>query len=241
MHRFYINNKIELNSLVLLSKEESYHAIKVLRLKIGDKLELLDGSDIFVCKINSIIDNLVEVLALEKLDSTEPKTKITLFQGMPKADKLSFIIQKCTEIGVYSFEPIFMSRCEVKPSNTDKKVNKLNKIAIEAAKQSGNSHIPDVIDFKNIKDIKDLSEYELILVPWEEEKNISLKSLINSISPTPEKIAIFIGPEGGIDKAEIEYLKTFNAKTVSLGKRILRTETAGLCTAFAILTLLNDL
>ncbi|NMD37241.1 MAG: 16S rRNA (uracil(1498)-N(3))-methyltransferase [Christensenellaceae bacterium] len=241
MYRFYYENNINLNELVLLNKEESYHAIKVLRLKIGDTVEVLDGSNIYSCKIKNITNGLLELLVLEKLEPTEPQTKITLFQGIPKGDKLSTIVQKCTEIGVSSFEPIFMSRCDVKPSNIDKKNAKLNKVAIEAAKQSGRSQIPKVKDFKQLNDIADLKEYDLILVPWEEERNISIYDLMRTISPPPKNIAIFIGPEGGIDKTEIDFLTSLGAKTVSLGKRILRTENAGLCAAFGVLTLLNDL
>ena len=241
MHRFYLNEPFGLGDIVSLSAEESNHAIKVLRLNVGDNVEILNGTDIFNAVIDKIEKNSLLVKILSQRDSIEPNTKITLFQGLPKGDKIYSIVQKCTEVGVHSIVPVLMQRCVKKPSNEQKLIEKCQKTAIEACKQCGRNHIPKIYDICDLHAaIQMLSEYYLIIVPWEEERKNSLKNIVEK-AKLGYNIAVFIGPEGGIDKDEIEILKSAGAITITLGRRILRTETAGECTSFSILSMLNDL
>lgn len=241
MHRFYSDEKIELNSILPLSKEESIHAIKVLRLNKDEYIEILDGNNIYSAKIVEIAKNTVFVQTLAKKDSVEPKTEITLFQGLPKGDKLFTIIQKCTEIGVKSIVPLLMKRSVKKPSNEQKLIEKCNRTAIEACKQCGRNYIPRISKIYELSEVlDDLKDYDMVIVPWEDEKEKNLKTIVENIK-LGYKIAIFIGPEGGIDISEVDKLRAKNAVTVTLGRRILRTETAGECTSFAILSMLNDI
>lgn len=241
MHRFFINENIELGKIYSLSKEESKHAHSVLRLSENCIIELLDGKNIFTAKILKITNNSVDILAMELKPSIEAKTNITLFQGFPKGDKINTIVQKCTEVGIKSIVPVLTKRVVKKPVNTLKIVEKCKRIAIEACKQSGRNFIPIIENIVNFDiAIHMLSNYDIIVVPWENEHSYSLKDIVKE-ELHGKNIAIFIGPEGGIDESEINILKSINAQIITLGKRILRTETAGECTCFAILSMLNDL
>lgn len=241
MHRFYLNLPLAENEIFILNKDESKHAINVLRLSIGSEIELLDGTNSYIANISQIDNGVVYVKTINRRDSVEAITNITLYQGFPKADKIYTIVQKCTEIGVRNIVPVIMKRSVKKPTNENKIIEKCNKIAIEASKQSGRNYIPQItkiIDFKS--SLAELKKYDIIIVPWENSTNISLKDVIKD-DIYGKNIAVLIGPEGGISNEEIQSLENIGAKIITLGKRILRTETAGECTCFAILSMLNDI
>lgn len=162
----------------------------------------------------------------------ESKVHVTIFQGLPKADKMEYIIQKSTELGAVKIVPVEMVRCVVKLDNKkeDKKIERWQKIAESAAKQSGRDLIPKVEMPININDLcKMIKDFDAVILAYEEEKENTLKNELKKLNKNESiNIGVIIGPEGGIDKSEIEKLANAGAKVVTLGKRILRTETASL-------------
>lgn len=209
------------------------HIKNVLRMKTGDKVYLSNGSDLeYECSLSewtqdSILAKIEDVHGME----TELPAKITLYQGLPKGDKMEMIIQKAIELGVTEIVPTAMKRCVVKldAKKAAKKVSRWNTIALSAAKQAKRGIIPEVREVRSFKEIlEEVKDIELMLVPYEEAKGMQeSKELINKANGK-KSIGIIIGPEGGFEKEEIEQLKAVGGKTMSLGKRILRTETAGM-------------
>ena len=159
---------------------------------------------------------------------------VVLFQGLPKADKMELIVQKCTELGVSGIVPVIMDRVIVKldEKNESKKIERWQKIAKEAATQSGRQKIPYVEKAINLKNsIEKLSKYDIVIVPYECEKENHIKNVLRNMDENVKNIAIVVGPEGGFSDGDIEILSELtNMKKVSLGPRILRTETAGFIT-----------
>ena len=184
--------------------------------------------------------NEIECKIEEKIGkSTESNVHITLFQGIPKFEKMELIIQKNTEVGVNNIVPVIMERTVVKLDEkvASKKLDRWQKIAEIAAKQSMRDIIPDVKSIIKTKEI-DVDRYDVVLVAYENEEHNMLKAELKKLESQNKQeynIAIVIGPEGGISEKEIELLDEKNVKFVSLGKRILRTETAGLVMAGNIL------
>ena len=172
---------------------------------------------------------------IEKIEShVEPHIQVSVFQGLPKADKMEWVIQKSVELGVYDITPVEMKRCVVKLNEKDKikKIQRWQKISEGAAKQSGRNRIPTINSIINIHALcENIKEYDLILVAYENEKENTLKQELKRIKQKNNeelKIAIVIGPEGGIDSEEIARLEEHQAKIITLGNRILRTETVAL-------------
>lgn len=169
---------------------------------------------------------------MQKLEKNKESTlHINIVQALPKADKMEFIIQKCTELGVKEFTPLSLKRCVVKIDSKDeqKKILKWQKQAEVASKQCGRDIIPTVNKIYNINALQDLlKDYDLVLLAYESEENNTLKSEIEKLNKKDASIAVIIGPEGGLEEAEVEYLKQNGARVVTLGNRILRTETAGM-------------
>jgi 16S rRNA (uracil1498-N3)-methyltransferase len=193
----------------------------------------LDTSKDYKCEIKEIQNEMIICEILEEMQiNSESNVKVTVFQGLPKVDKMELIIQKAVELGVTDITPLEMKRCVVKLIEKDKlkKIERWQKISEVAAKQSGRNIIPQINKVTNIKELKQIFEkYDVILVAYENEKENTIKKELKKLKNGEElKIAIVIGPEGGIEPQEIELLKGYGAKTISLGKRILRTETASL-------------
>ncbi len=233
--RFFSDN-IE-NDIITLSEEDSKHLAKVLRAQVGEIINICDGCGTeYKAEICEISSKSVKSKIIEKyLSKTEPKVKVTIFQGLPKGQKIELIIQKCVEIGAFEFVPVETVRSVVK-LNEDKgkgKEERWNKISMEAAKQSERGIVPKVyspITFD--KAIEIAKNYDLAIIPYEKQEESDLKLFLKDKSP--EKIAIFIGPEGGFEEQEIKKAIDCGIKPVSLGKRILRTETAPL-TALSVI------
>jgi len=170
---------------------------------------------------------------LENLRSNvETDIKVTIFQGLPKADKMEYIIQKSVELGAYDITPVEMKRCIVKLNEKDKekKIQRWQKIAEVAAKQCKRDIIPKINNITNVKLICNIIQnYDIILVAYEKEKERTLKSELKKIKEYNQKnIGIIIGPEGGLDEDDVKLLEESGAKVITLGNRILRTETVAL-------------
>lgn len=228
MYNFFINeNQIENNKAYIIG-QDAKHISQVLRMKKDEEIFICnkENGDRYIAKIESFENNQVNCILLNKVETTEPKINITLFQGMPKADKMEFIIQKVVELGVYEIIPLEMKNCIVKIKDEDKKILRWQAIAESAAKQSKRSIIPKVNRVEKLGNIKDrLKDYDLVLFAYEDEKNVSIKNILTD-NKNISKIAIIVGPEGGFDSKEVKGLEDFGSKAVSLGKSILRTETA---------------
>lgn len=235
MYRFFVQPEQLLASPVRISGEDYKHIHNVLRLKVKEHVYLCAEDDKeYECEIIDYDDEQKEVLLVIVdvfSNCRELSSEIVLFQGFPKGDKLELIIQKAVELGVSEIVPVMMKRCVVKldEKKAEKKVERYNSIALSAAKQSKRGIIPRV---SSVMDLKTACEYcksfDTILVPYELANGMELsKSRIKEAAKT-SKIAVFIGPEGGFDEKEIEQLEAIGGKRVSLGHRILRTETAGL-------------
>ncbi|MBC8588387.1 RsmE family RNA methyltransferase [Paratissierella segnis] len=243
MHRFFVDkSQISEYKIIIIGKDVK-HIKDVLRLKKNEIIEILNDGFVYVCRIERIEKDRIETAIVDrKAGVNESKVDITLFQGLAKGTKMDFIFQKNTEIGVKEFYPIITHRSVVKIKEMDKeqkKINRWNSIVEEAAKQSKRDSIPivrDIITFDKMIDI--LRNEKDIIVPYEEEKSYSIKEgLINS----GKKINIIIGPEGGFEQEEIQILRDVGGKIVTLGNRILRTETAGLVASTIILYEFGDI
>ena len=237
MPKFFVTtNQIE-GKKISIQNEDVNHIKNVLRAKIDDTIEICDSitSKNYICKIKQIEDKHIDCHIVEEIEShLEPHIQVSIFQGLPKADKMELVIQKSVELGVYDITPVEMKRCVVKLNDKDKikKIQRWQKISEGAAKQSGRDRIPTIHPVMNIKAVcENIKEYDLVLVAYENEKENTLKQELKNIKQDQNKqmkIAIIIGPEGGIDKEEIAKFEEYNAKIITLGNRILRTETVAL-------------
>lgn len=202
MPKFFINNNQIQNDNIILIGEDVKHIKNVLRMKEKEEVSIcnIDTSENYKCIIEFFGNDTIECKILNKLISNaEPNVKITIFQALPKAEKMEFIIQKCTEIGVSEFIPITMNRCVVKiDSKTEvKKIDRWQKIAESAAKQSGRDVIPKVKNIINFQNLCQLVEkYDIVLVAYEKENDNTLKNELSKIKNKNLKVGIIIGPEG---------------------------------------------
>ena len=248
MQKFFIEESQIENDKINITGEDVKHISSVLRMQKGE--QILIGSketlETYLTEIEQIEKEKVVAKIIEKLDTqTESNVEIDLYQGLPKADKMELIIQKTTEIGISKVTPVDMVRCIVKldEKDTKKKIERWQKVAEGAAKQSKRSKIPEIKNKIKIKDLENIiSQYDAFIVAYEEENEITLKQELKKLREQEKyKIGILVGPEGGIEEYEIERLKDKGAHIVTLGKRILRTETAGFVATSLIQYELSDL
>lgn len=232
MPKFFTARENITEKAITIDSEDAKHIERVLRLGVGDEITVCDGRGIdYKAKISEIDKCCVkcDILSRKKCD-TEPGIKVTLYQGLPKASKMDYIIQKTTELGITRIVPVTLSRCVVKLENRNaekKKVERWQKIAYEAAKQSGRGVIPEVTMPMTLDEaITDMKEADLAFAPYECETNAGLHDLIDSNSDVGT-VSFMIGPEGGFDITETQKLTDAGITTITLGRRILRTETAG--------------
>ncbi len=232
MSKFFVPRENIYEDKIIIDNTDVSHITKVLRMVIGDEITLCDGMGFdYSAKISDIQSNKVicSILSKEKSD-TEPNISVTLFQGLPKAAKMDYIIQKTTELGISKIVPCSLKRCVVKLDTKkaeEKKCERWQKISEEAAKQSGRGIVPKVNMPLSLKEVLDSAkDYDLFFVPYEAEDTTTIKEVLTSVNE-PKNVAFMIGPEGGFDISEIDVIKKAGIKTVTLGKRILRTETAG--------------
>ncbi|MPQ42246.1 16S rRNA (uracil(1498)-N(3))-methyltransferase [Clostridium tarantellae] len=231
MHKFFTSCEMFTETHAIIVGEDVKHIYKVLRVTKGEKVAInnLQGEE-FLGEVEEVNKQQVTIKLLEKLNiNNESNIHITLFQGLPKAAKMDLIVQKCVELGVNEIVPTITDRVDIKLKGEFKKLDRLNKISLEACKQSKRSQIPKVltpIDFKDALEL--MKNMDLIVIPYENATGYGVKSMIKSIDISNIKnIGIMVGPEGGFEENEIEYLKHIGAHIVTLGPRILRTETAG--------------
>lgn len=231
-----------MGSVARLDKQDAQHAIRVLRLKVGDEIEVMDGSKRCRAQIAALEGSDVQVQITQDLPTNEPSMQITLFQGLPKAEKMEFILQKCTELGIFAVQPIIMARCvaQSKEKNAEKKQERWQKIVREATKQCARATVPQVHMPLTLSKAKDaLAQMDLLLVPWEDAKSGAIRELTKTMHG--KRIGLVIGPEGGIAPEEIEQLEALGAHSVTLGPRILRTETAGMAALTMILAFAGEM
>ena len=242
MPRFFVDKEQISDNYISIIGDDVKHIKKVLRLREGEEIEVCDGcGEDFECKIESLSDDVVRAEILNRRQNVaEAPIEITVFQGMPKNDKMDYIVQKCVELGVCRIVPVITKRAVSIPRDAEKKTARWQRIADEAAKQCGRGILPKVENTINFADaIKAMSDEDaLSLMPYECEKEGSLSALLRSTDK--KKINVFIGPEGGFDESEVEKAKCAGIHTVTLGPRILRTETAPLAVCSAIMYELGD-
>ncbi|MCT8976251.1 16S rRNA (uracil(1498)-N(3))-methyltransferase [Clostridium sp. CX1] len=246
MHKFFVPKSSIDGDVAVIEGDDVKHIYKVLRLETGDKVSINNCSgEEFLGEIEEINKKQVIVRCLERLElNNESPIEIYLFQGLPKSSKMDLIVQKATELGVKEVTPIITERVVVKSELGEfKKLDRWNRIVLEACKQSKRSLIPKVntpLEFEKLLEF--LKEMDLVVVPYENQEGYGIKNLAKSIDKNNvKKVAVIIGPEGGFEETEINLLKELGSHIVTLGPRILRTETAGFTCVSLILYELGDL
>lgn len=233
MYQFFVESDQINGDQVIITGTDVNHIKNVLRMKVGDQLRISEneGHDYF-CRIAEISDSVLLAKIQELADSTELPSKIYLFQGIPKGDRMETVIEKAVELGVYEIIPVAMKNCVVKldEKKAASKVRKWQLLCETAAKQSKRSMIPKIHDVLSFKDaIEYACEADVRLLPYESAEGMaSTKQVLSQIVPGAS-ISIMIGPEGGFDQREIDLTEN-RMQIISLGKRILRTDTAGITT-----------
>ncbi len=233
MQKFFVEENQIKDNKIYIEGTDVKHISNVLRLEKEEKIQICNKQTMenYIVQIEEIKKEEIVTQVIEKLQTNvESNVEIHLFQGLPKADKMELIIQKTTELGIYKIIPVDMIRCVVKLDEKEakKKIERWQNVAMAAAKQSKRDRIPQIENKIKLKQIVDkIEEYDCFLVAYEEETGCMLKQELKNLENKENyKIGILVGPEGGIDLKEIEILKENGATIVSLGKRILRTETA---------------
>ena len=234
MRRFFCDNIA--GSAATIAGDDAHHISRVLRMRAGDPLSLCDGAgyeyDAVIASVSP--EAVVCTLGAKRESAVESPVRVTLFQCLPKTGKMETIVQKCTELGVFAVVPVVSARCVVLPNKDfEKKRERYNRVTLEAAKQSRRAMIPQVLPLVELKNI-DPEQFDLFLVAYEEESGRTLKAALREAT-SPASIAVLIGPEGGLEESEVGRLTQAGAVCVSLGARILRTETAGMAMLAQIL------
>ena len=247
MPKFFVqSNQITGDNIQIIGNDVN-HLHNVLRKRVGDSIQICnkDTEKNYIAEIYEIQKKYINCKIKQTInETTESNVNITLFQGLPKFDKMEFIIQKNTEIGIKEIIPVIMERTVVKLNEKDevKKIERWRKISEIAAKQSMRDIVPKVSNPIKTKDILPLIDgFDAFLVAYENEKNNSLKSTLRMLKHQKNyNIGILIGPEGGISDSEIQLFNESNCSIITIGKRILRTETAGLVMASNIIYELEE-
>lgn len=245
MRRLFVPKEQICDEHVLIEGSDAHYLTNVLRLEKGNEILAFDGEgSLYTVEITKTAKGSVEGLVKDVSTSTkDTKIDITLVQGVAKGEKMDYIVQKCTEIGISKIIPILTERTVVKLDEKKKKnrQERWQKIAKEAAKQSRRVMVPEIGEVTTLDRFKDtLTTGERTIILWEDELNLGLKTYLQKQDKL-EKLNIIIGPEGGFSEAEVNKLKEKGVMSISLGSRILRTETAGLATATMVLYELGDL
>lgn len=218
----------------VLNGDNHRHLAFSLRSRIGDKLIVChDGTD-YECEITAITktETILKILCSRPAEG-EPTINVTLFFALMKNDKNDMVVQKCTELGVCGLQPFVSQNCECRPENF--RSERLTKIAAMAAQQCGRGKIPELFAVADLEEIaKQLGRYDRVIFPYEGERETAAKDVISKISDG-ENIAVIIGSEGGFTRAEADRLIAAGAKAVTLGKRILRAETAAVAVVSAVM------
>ncbi|MBQ9299485.1 MAG: 16S rRNA (uracil(1498)-N(3))-methyltransferase [Clostridia bacterium] len=239
MHRFFADESGIVDGIARLEAGDASHALRVLRLGVGDPVHLFCGGEAYLAEICDISHGAA-VRVLAPVKSPEATLRVTLYQGVAKGDKMDYIVQKCTEAGAARVVPVNMPRCVARvDAGDDKKLARWNRIAREAAKQAFRPVTPEVAPPIGMRQLPGLMQkHQLALVPWEDARDGALRQLI---TPAVTDLAIVIGPEGGMSPEDVAPLLEAGARAVTLGPRIFRTETAGLAAIVAAMAFSNNL
>ena len=249
MYNFFVDENQKLNNKYVITGTDFNHIKNVLRMGVGDTFLVSDDGISNLCEIESFeSDSVIAKIIEENYNDTSLPISIYLFQGLPKGDKMELIIQKTVELGVECVIPVEMSRCVVKLDDKKKKskVSRWQSISESAAKQSKCNRIPEISDVLTYKQaLEKAKDLDLLLVPYESKNGMEdTKDALSQIK-SGRSVGILIGPEGGFDEKEVEQAFEIGGKVISLGKRILRTETAaitsvGMCMLHAEMYLGDD-
>ena len=251
MYHFFTETELFTESEVTIVGSDVNHIKNVLRMKPGEKVLISDGKGLnYFCELTEIGSESVKAeILLEEVDDTELPVEVVLYQGLPKGDKMELIIQKCVELGVSRIVPVDMARCVMKldPKKEGNKIKRWYGVSESAAKQSKRMIVPEISGVMKYKAaVEEARSADLAIVPYEAAETIDgvtgmelTRRLIRGLKPG-QKCAIFIGPEGGFAESEIELALANGLQPVTLGKRILRTETAGMFVLSAIGFALED-
>ncbi len=240
MHRFFVDNCSGSSENIIITGNDVNHIKNVLRIKVGEHILVSDGQGMdYECSISELADDMVTAKIEDVFkNSAELPVKITLFQGIPKSDKLELIIQKAVELGVHEIVPVITKRTVVKieEKKASKKLERYNGIAQSAGKQSGRGIIPEVKNFVSFKEALNMAKnLDMNIIPYEEARGMEYSRQVIADIKGKKSLGIFIGPEGGFAKEEVDMAVEMGAKCITLGNRILRTETAGLATLSIIM------
>ena len=236
MHRFFVEEPAMGENSITITGGDVNHIKNVLRMAVGDKICVINGQNNkeYYCEITAVGNDAVDTRICEIRESDqELGNEVVLFQGLPKSDKMELIIQKAVELGVHTIVPVSTDRTVVK-LDAKKEANKRKRwmsISESAAKQSGRLRIPEVTPVVSYREELEMAKkMDVRLIPYELAEGMEkTRELMSSIQPG-QSVAVFIGPEGGFESSEIEKAMEIGAWPITLGKRILRTETAGLVT-----------
>lgn len=232
MQQIFVNEG-PVNDSFVITGDDMHHLVRVVRLKRGEVIRVSSADGLnYLCEVSDITSDELIAKVKEEVPSTELSNKIYLFQALPKGDKMETIIEKCVELGVHEIIPVQMKNCIVKLDDKKKKskLTRYQTVAETAAKQSKRSIIPKVADFMSFKDAFEYAKsLDVLLLPYESKNG--MKDTFDALDSIKEgmSIGVFIGPEGGFDSSEIELVRE-SCRIISLGRRILRTETAAICT-----------
>lgn len=237
MPKFFVSKESIENNIAKIEGKDAFHIARSLRMAVGDNIYISDGEGHdYLATLTDIKDDLCTAQILSEGDSAEPKMSITLYMAYPKGDKLETVIQKAVELGATRIVPFESSRCIKRPKadKVAKQGERLSKIAEEAAKQCGRGIIPEVaLPLSYSEMLEDAKSSALRLICYEKESDLSVKALLSQ--GMPESIAIIVGCEGGFSPEEVEAAVNAGCHSVTLGKRILRCETAPLTVLSMIL------
>ena len=233
MHRFFAEPGNIGEKEIIITGADVNHIRNVLRMRADEEVLIADGRGAeYRCKLTDLGENEVRAQILWKLDgNAELASAVTLFQGLPKSDKMDLIVQKCVELGVARIVPVSTKRAVVKldAKKEQTRLKRWNTISESAAKQSGRGVIPEVSGVMTFgKALEEAKKLDVLLIPYERAENMAeTRRVMGSIQPG-QSVGIFIGPEGGFEESEVEEAVAAGAQAITLGKRILRTETTGL-------------
>ena len=229
MTRLFLDNIDDADNSIILDKDNSHYIMSVLRMREGEQLIVVPvgtGDEILaeVAELNK--EQVVLKQVERRKNMSEPPVRITLYQSVSKGERMDLTIQKSVELGVSKIVPVFSERCVVKQEKKSNKTDRWQKIALEAARQSGRGIVPEVAESMTYKEaLADSKDRQFVLFPWEEEHGKTLKQAVEGKDLVD--VGVFIGPEGGFSEGEAQMAAENGAVRVTLGPRILRTETAG--------------
>ena len=242
MHRFFVEPSQIGEREIVITGPDVNHIRNVLRMRAGEELLAADGQGSeYRCILRELQDSEIRAEICRKLSgSAELPSRITLFQGLPKSDKMDLIIQKCVELGVFRIVPVTTKRTVVKldAKKEESRRKRWTAVSESAAKQSGRGIIPEISGVQSFREaVEEAGELDVCLIPYEKAENMARTREILSGIPAGASIGVFIGPEGGFEEEEVREAMEAGARPITLGRRILRTETAGM----AVLAMLGYL